>query len=73
MGNKGGVGISLKLAGSTFLFLNAHLAGATVHCLNHAIYLIYTIVAHEGKINHRVANLSKIKVGWGSSLTIPVV
>ncbi|KAF8807082.1 DNase I-like protein [Phlegmacium glaucopus] len=43
VGNKGGVGISLKLAGSTFLFLNAHLA------------------AHEGKVHHRVANLSKIK------------
>ncbi|KZV62675.1 DNase I-like protein [Peniophora sp. CONT] len=26
LGNKGGVGISLKLAGTTFLFLNAHLA-----------------------------------------------
>lgn len=30
VGNKGGVGISLKLAGTTFLFLNAHLAGATL-------------------------------------------
>ena len=29
VGNKGGVGISLKLAGTTFLFLNAHLAGTT--------------------------------------------
>lgn len=27
VGNKGGVGISLKIDGSTFLFLNAHLAG----------------------------------------------
>lgn len=27
IGNKGGVGISLKLDGMTFLFLNAHLAG----------------------------------------------
>jgi hypothetical protein len=27
LGNKGGVGISLKLDGRTFLFLNAHLAG----------------------------------------------
>jgi hypothetical protein len=42
VGNKGGVGISLKLAGTTFLFLNAHLAGATLHS-NHAICLIYTI------------------------------
>lgn len=27
IGNKGGVGISLRLDGTTFLFLNAHLAG----------------------------------------------
>jgi len=27
IGNKGGVGISLQLDGTTFLFLNAHLAG----------------------------------------------
>ncbi|KAG6336357.1 hypothetical protein ID866_2714 [Astraeus odoratus] len=43
VGNKGGVGISLKIDGATFLFLNAHLA------------------AHEGKVQHRLANLSKIK------------
>lgn len=43
VGNKGGVGISLKIDGSTFLFLNAHLA------------------AHEGKIQHRISNLLKIK------------
>ncbi|KAH7928268.1 DNase I-like protein [Leucogyrophana mollusca] len=43
VGNKGGVGISLKIEDSTFLFLNAHLA------------------AHEGKVNHRLANLAKIK------------
>ncbi|KAL4066753.1 hypothetical protein J3A83DRAFT_4374808 [Scleroderma citrinum] len=43
VGNKGGVGISLKIDGSTFLFLNAHLA------------------AHEGKVQHRIANLLKIK------------
>ncbi|KAF8962697.1 Endonuclease/exonuclease/phosphatase [Flammula alnicola] len=43
VGNKGGLGISLNIDGTTFLFLNAHLA------------------AHEGKINHRLANLTKIK------------
>ncbi|KIK96026.1 hypothetical protein PAXRUDRAFT_32653 [Paxillus rubicundulus Ve08.2h10] len=43
VGNKGGVGISLKIDGATFLFLNAHLA------------------AHEGKVQHRLANLAKIK------------
>ena len=42
VGNKGGVGISLKLAGSTFLFLNAHLAGAILHS-NHTTCLIYTV------------------------------
>ncbi|KAK7032983.1 carbohydrate-binding module family 5 protein [Favolaschia claudopus] len=43
VGNKGGVGISLDLDGTTLLFLNAHLA------------------AHEGKVNHRLANFAKIK------------
>ncbi|KAF8905008.1 hypothetical protein CPB84DRAFT_1845100 [Gymnopilus junonius] len=43
VGNKGSVGISLNVDGTTFLFLNAHLA------------------AHEGKVNHRVANFMKIK------------
>lgn len=32
VGNKGGVGISLKLAGTTFLFLNAHLTGKGQPC-----------------------------------------
>jgi len=44
VGNKGGVGISLNVDGTTFLFVNAHLT------------------AHEGKIQHRIANLAKIKV-----------
>ncbi|KAJ6544832.1 inositol polyphosphate phosphatase [Mycena vulgaris] len=43
VGNKGGVGISVDLDGTTLLFLNAHLA------------------AHEGKVNHRLANFAKIK------------
>ncbi|TFK70303.1 DNase I-like protein [Pluteus cervinus] len=43
VGNKGGVGISVNLDGTSLLFLNAHLA------------------AHEGKVKHRLANLSKIK------------
>lgn len=43
VGNKGGVGISLNIDGTTFLFLNAHLA------------------AHGSRINHRLANLAKIK------------
>ncbi|TFK40065.1 Endonuclease/exonuclease/phosphatase [Crucibulum laeve] len=43
VGNKGGVGISVNLDGTTLLFLNAHLA------------------AHEGKVNHRLSNLTKIK------------
>ena len=42
VGNKGGVGISLRLAGTTFLFINAHLAGATSHS-NQFICLTYTI------------------------------
>lgn len=43
VGNKGGVGISVNLDGTTLLFLNCHLA------------------AHEGRVNHRLANLAKIK------------
>ncbi|KAK0449959.1 inositol polyphosphate phosphatase [Armillaria borealis] len=43
VGNKGAVGISLKIDGMSFLFLNCHLT------------------AHEGKVNHRLANLAKIK------------
>ncbi|KAG6828144.1 hypothetical protein H0H92_009030 [Tricholoma furcatifolium] len=43
VGNKGGVGVTLNLAGTTMLFLNSHLA------------------AHEGKVNHRLSNLTKIK------------
>ncbi|KAI0297268.1 Endonuclease/exonuclease/phosphatase [Multifurca ochricompacta] len=43
VGNKGAVGISLKIANTTMLFVNAHLA------------------AHEGKVPHRLANLTKIK------------
>ncbi|KAJ7903712.1 inositol polyphosphate phosphatase [Mycena olivaceomarginata] len=43
VGNKGGVGISVDLNGTTLLFINAHLA------------------AHEGKVNHRLANFAKIK------------
>ena len=29
LGNKGGVGISINLDGTSLLFVNAHLAGAT--------------------------------------------
>ncbi|PIL29893.1 hypothetical protein GSI_08102 [Ganoderma sinense ZZ0214-1] len=43
VGNKGGVGVSVNLDGTTLLFINAHLA------------------AHEGKVNHRLADLAKIK------------
>lgn len=43
VGNKGGVGITVNLDGTSLLFLNAHLA------------------AHGRKINHRLANLMKIK------------
>ena len=50
MGNKGGVGISLNVDGTTFLFVNAHLT------------------AHEEKIQHRIANLAKIKVDTSKPL-----
>ncbi|KAI5985990.1 hypothetical protein EDD15DRAFT_2200365 [Pisolithus albus] len=60
VGNKGGVGISLKIDGSTFLFLNAHLAGMTYEITLDDSTLI-DLIAHEGKVQHRLANLSKIK------------
>lgn len=62
VGNKGGVGISLKIDGSTFLFLNAHLAGVLrVTTPIHFCEIMFA--AHEGKVQHRLANLAKIKVG----------
>lgn len=36
VGNKGGVGISIKLAGTTLLFLNAHLAGQCLQTSDHS-------------------------------------
>lgn len=43
VGNKGGIGISIKIYDTSFLFINAHLA------------------AHEGRVQHRLADLAKIK------------
>jgi len=36
LGNKGGVGISVKIAGTTMLFINAHLAGKSICSLESA-------------------------------------
>jgi hypothetical protein len=61
LGNKGGIGVSLKVYGTTLLFLNAHLAGALVSL--HVLTVTYCLaLAHEGKAQLRVANLNKIKV-----------
>ena len=63
MGNKGAVGISLKIANTTMLFVNAHLTGKFIHSLQHLPFLTQSMnVAHENKVHHRLANLAKIKV-----------
>jgi hypothetical protein len=63
VGNKGGVGISLNIDGTTFLLINAHLAGWFFVDASLRSTLIVTItIAHEGKVPHRLANLAKIKV-----------
>lgn len=46
VGNKGGLGISVNVDGTTLLFVNAHLA------------------AHEGRLQHRLSDLAKIKVSY---------
>ncbi len=60
LGNKGGVGISVKIDGATFLFLNAHLAGKSPSATL-SVTKSFLHIAHEGKVNHRLANLAKIK------------
>ena len=62
LGNKGGVGISVKIDGATFLFLNAHLAGKSLSVTLSVTVSFLLHIAHEGKVNHRLANLAKIKV-----------
>lgn len=63
MGNKGAVGISLKIADTTMLFVNAHLTGNFIHSLGHLPFADTKLnVAHENKVHHRLANLAKIKV-----------
>ena len=63
LGNKGGVGISVKIGGATLLFLNAHLAGKLLSAtLSVIVSFLLLHIAHEGKVNHRLANLAKIKV-----------
>lgn len=44
VGNKGGVGISLNIAGTTFLFLNCHLAGMCLELREYSLAL--TMLAH---------------------------
>jgi hypothetical protein len=62
LGNKGGVAISLKLEGTTFLFLNAHLAGASLVMGQVWDHLPNYVAAHEDKVALRISNLTKIKV-----------
>jgi hypothetical protein len=67
VGNKGGVGVSLNISGTTFLFINAHLAGQfslfqSPRC--HPLTSSFVSTAHGGKQHHRLANLAKIKVSF---------
>ena len=78
VGNKGGVGISLNLNGTTLLFLNAHLAGMYTSFVRIS-FTEHMPLAHEGKVQHRLANLAKIKVSadtqrlWRYGLTLRVL
>lgn len=62
IGNKGGVGISLKVAGVSLLFVNAHLAGKRIGLVPDHSGSDHTLVAHEERAAVRVANMEKIKV-----------
>jgi hypothetical protein len=63
VGNKGAVGISLKIANTTMLFVNAHLTGSSILSLQHLPFSDTKLnAAHENKVHHRLANLAKIKV-----------
>lgn len=62
IGNKGGVGISLKVAGVSLLFVNAHLAGTPTGLIADKPGTNATHVAHEDRAAVRVANMAKIKV-----------
>jgi hypothetical protein len=68
LGNKGGVAISLKLEGTTFLFLNVHLAGAFLVMRQLWNQLLNYVAAHEEKVALRISNLTKIKVKVSSML-----
>ncbi|KAF7312158.1 Inositol polyphosphate phosphatase [Mycena indigotica] len=61
VGNKGGVGISLNIDGTTLLFINAHLAGGQVDHLSFSVLNLH--LAHEGKVQHRLADFAKIQTG----------
>lgn len=64
VGNKGAVGISINLSGTTILIINAHLAGewVLVHVGGHRLLIYLLPPAHEGRLLNRMANLTKIKV-----------
>ena len=62
MGNKGAIGVSIKIASTTLLFVNAHLAGKLIFPGFQSSRMPDTNVAHEGKLPNRLANMAKIKV-----------
>jgi hypothetical protein len=63
IGNKGGVGISLKIAGTTLLFINAHLAGRLpIFSVESRVNFWKLCLAHEDHVSERLANYDRIKV-----------
>lgn len=73
VGNKGGVGVSVKLAGTTLLFINAHLAGKVVIHVPFVRLELNILVAHEGRVHHRLADFAKIKVSLALQLRNPTL
>lgn len=71
LGNKGGVGISLKFNDTSFLFINAHLAGNFQSSKPVGFGTDFAGLAHEGRKAHRLANMAKIKVGFFFLFVIP--
>lgn len=53
------MGISLNIAGSSFLFVNAHLAGESTSCVCYSV--LSAVAAHEGRQAMRIENMEKIQ------------
>lgn len=54
--------MSVNLDGITLLFINAHLAGGLFPEMTCTTVVEFVLIAHEGRVMDRVANMTKIKV-----------